>query len=190
MPMPGSKRTFHSAELASLAQRYSIRLDDAPDVCFEWPMEPLPRTASWRPCATPCPFPTPASRSSKPVPLPGPPRADSNFPRQALEQPAPSNERAPVLWRGDVVYGGDLRYASLGKGPHYGQLRPIDRRGEPKARQFRFRRVSSSVQPADECFPIPRDVLLRRIPLRPDSAAHHRGRSGGPRRRFCSLPTT
>jgi len=110
MPLPGSKRTIHSSELTSLARRFSIGLPDAPDICFEWPMAPLGRDRILA-----------AMRASLPVPdarieivetsLYAVPSGKVEFPWVALGKPALSNQRAAVLWRGDVVYGDGLRYA-------------------------------------------------------------------------------
>jgi flagella basal body P-ring formation protein FlgA len=109
MPPPGSKRTFHASELASLAQLYSIRLDSPPDVCFEWPMESLDRSRILQ-----------AMRESLAVPearieitetsLYPVPRGRVEFPRPMLGAPASTAQEHPVLWRGQVVYGGEHRY--------------------------------------------------------------------------------
>jgi flagella basal body P-ring formation protein FlgA len=39
------------------------------------------------------------------------PRGRLEFPRETLGKPASPAQKNPVLWRGDVVYGGDRRYA-------------------------------------------------------------------------------
>ena len=110
MPLPGSSRTFHAAELQSIAQRYSLQLHNPADICFEWPMEPLKRDRVEA-----------AMRDSLPVdgaqleivetsiyPVP---HGKIEFPWTGLTKPAASNVRSAILWRGDVIYGGGERYA-------------------------------------------------------------------------------
>jgi flagella basal body P-ring formation protein FlgA len=114
MPPPGSKRTFRASELASLARRYSIRLDSTADVCFEWPMESLDRGHILQ-----------AMRESLPdsgariditeTSLSLVPRGRLEFPLATLGKPALDTQKDPALWRGDVVYGGDRRYAVWAK---------------------------------------------------------------------------
>ena len=110
MPPPGSKRTLHASELASLAQRYSIRLDAPRDVCFEWPMEPLNRDGVLRAMRESLPSAEArieiAETSLYPVP-----RGRLEFPREMLGRPASAAQKDPVLWRGEVIYGGDHRFA-------------------------------------------------------------------------------
>ena len=114
MPPPGSKRTFHASELASLAQRYSIRLDSLDDVCFEWPMESLDRGRVLQ-----------AMRESlkgsdaridiTETSLNLVPRGRLEFPLETLGRPALATQKDPALWRGEVVYGDDHRYAVWAK---------------------------------------------------------------------------
>jgi len=105
MPLPGSQRILHATELASLAQRYSIPLASAEDVCFEWPMQALDREKV-----------VDAMRASLGVPgadikiadmsLSKVPPGRIEFPRERL-----SAGGSPVLWRGDVIYGDHHRFA-------------------------------------------------------------------------------
>jgi flagella basal body P-ring formation protein FlgA len=110
MPLPGSKRIFHSSELASLAMRYSIPPAALEEVCFAWHMQPLARDAA-----------VAAMRASLPVPdarielmetsAYAVPRGTLEFPLSALSKPASTVQTGPVLWRGDILYGGGLRFA-------------------------------------------------------------------------------
>jgi len=109
LPLAGSHRTFHSAELQSLAQRYGIDLASPPDICFEWPMEPLDRArvldamlASLRIADADIAV---AETSLNQVP-----RGRVEFPLERLGTPASPAQRDPVLWRGDIVYGADHRF--------------------------------------------------------------------------------
>jgi flagella basal body P-ring formation protein FlgA len=108
-PPPGEKRTFHAPELASIAQRYSIKIDSPGDVCFEWPMETLDRdrilVAMRDSLQVPGANIEIAEASVSPVP-----RGRLEFPREKLGRPALPAQKDPVLWRGEVVYGGDHRY--------------------------------------------------------------------------------
>ena len=109
-PQPGSKRTLHATELMSLAQRYSITFSAPRDVCFEWAMQPLDRNLAIEAMRASLGIPDAkveiAESSLQPVP-----RGRLEFPRERLGSPASPAQRDPVLWRGDVVYGGDHRYA-------------------------------------------------------------------------------
>jgi flagellar basal body P-ring formation protein FlgA len=109
-PMPGSRRVFHTPEILALVRRYSLDLPSSPDVCFEWAMKPLDRNqvvdamrASLQIADVRIEI---AEMSMNPVP---PGRIE--FAIQHLGTPAAPNQRAPVLWRGDVIYGADRRFA-------------------------------------------------------------------------------
>jgi len=109
VPPPGSKRIFHSAELLSIARRYSIALDDPQDICFEWRVEPLDRArvadAMRQSLALPEARLEIADMLLSPVPS-----GKLDFPRERLGTPAGRDSRSPVLWRGDVIYGDGHRF--------------------------------------------------------------------------------
>jgi flagella basal body P-ring formation protein FlgA len=114
MPPPGSRRTFRASELASLAQRYSIRLESPADVCFEWPMEPLDRghvLQTMRESLKDSDAHIDVTETS----LNLVPRGRLEFPLEMLGKPALTTQKDPALWRGDVVYGDDHRYAVWAK---------------------------------------------------------------------------
>ena len=111
LPPAGSHRTLHAAELQSLAKRYGIELANAHDVCFEFPMEALNRSrvleamrASLDGAGADADI-TLAEVSLNPVP-----RGRIEFPREKLGVPASPAQRDAVLWRGEVVYGGEHRF--------------------------------------------------------------------------------
>lgn len=114
MPPPGSRRTFHVAELVSLAQRYSIPLDAPQEVCFEWSMEPLDRSrvleAMRKSLANPQAHIEITETSLYPVPS-----GRLEFPREMLGRPASEKQENPALWRGEVIYGTDHRFAVWAK---------------------------------------------------------------------------
>ena len=109
-PQPGSERTFHPEELAALAHRYSVPLENPSDICFAWPMERLTPARVVETMRAALALPEAhveiAEISAYPVP-----RGRLEFARERLAAPAAANQRVPVLWRGDVVYGDGHRYA-------------------------------------------------------------------------------
>ena len=109
MPAPGSRRTFHASELASLAQRYSIKLDAPQDLCFEWQMETLDRgriLQTMRDALQDSEARIEIAEAS----LNRVPRGRLEFPREMLGMPATAAQKDPVLWRGRVIYGSDHRF--------------------------------------------------------------------------------
>ncbi|SPE23287.1 SAF domain [Candidatus Sulfopaludibacter sp. SbA3] len=109
MPPPGSRRTFHAAELGALAQRYGIRLDEPQDVCFEWAMAPLEHDQIVQAMRNALQDPDARIEIAETILNPVP-RGRLEFPREMLGSPASPAQKDPVLWRGSVVYGGDHRY--------------------------------------------------------------------------------
>lgn len=109
-PPPGSTRTFHVLELASLAQRYSIRLESPTDICFEWPMESLDRGRVLQAMRESLQDPD-ARIDITETSLNAVPHGRLEFPLETLGKPAFATQRDPALWRGEVVYGDDHRYA-------------------------------------------------------------------------------
>ena len=151
-PPPGEKRTYHAAELASIAQRYSIQLISPTDVCFELPMEALDRGRVLAAMRDSLQAPDArieiAETSVFPVP-----RGRLAFPRETLGKPALASQKDPVLWRGEMVYAGDHRYPVWAKvwvkAPcvHFIAAEAV-KPGQPiDARQVRVER--------GECFPAP-----------------------------------
>jgi flagella basal body P-ring formation protein FlgA len=114
MPLAGSKRIFHIAELAALAQRYSIALDSPQDVCFEWPMESLDSTRVLDAMRASLTAPSVQIEITETT-LAKVPRGRLEFPLEMLGKPATAAQIDPVLWRGFVVYGGNLRFAVWAK---------------------------------------------------------------------------
>ena len=114
MPAPGSRRTFHASELASLAQRYSIKLDSPQDICFEWQMETLDRgrmLQTMRESLQDSEAKVEIAETS----LSRVPHGRLEFPREMLGRPATTAQKDPVLWRGRVIYGSDHRFSVWAK---------------------------------------------------------------------------
>jgi flagella basal body P-ring formation protein FlgA len=174
-PAPGSQRIMHAAELVSLARRYSIELTTVEDLCFEWPMQPLEKAAAMEAMrASLRALETDTSEatieivemSRNPVP-----RGRIEFPRDRLGTPAAGGPRAPVLWRGNVVYGGDRRFAIWARvtvAARFVQVVAIEslRTGQPvEPRQLRLE--------TSEGFPLRAKIagsieqVAGRLPLRP-----------------------
>jgi len=109
-PPPGSQRVFHHAELMSLAERYTLHLDAGATACFERAMEPLDRARVLEAMRAALQIPDArielAETSLYPVP-----RGRIEFQTDRLGTPASPEQRAPVLWRGDVIYGENHRFA-------------------------------------------------------------------------------
>jgi len=109
-PLPGTQRTFHGQELRALAHRFGVALSSEQDICFAWPMKPLDRThviaAMQETLQIPDAKITITDLAADRVP---PGRIE--FPMATLGMPSPTGPRAPVLWRGSVVYGESHRLA-------------------------------------------------------------------------------
>jgi flagella basal body P-ring formation protein FlgA len=109
-PQPGFKRILHSNELKSLARRYGIEYDTTAGVCFGWAMQPLDRARIIE--AMQASLQAPGARIEiVETSMYQVPRGRMEFPRERLGTPATPEQREPVLWRGDVVYGGQHRFA-------------------------------------------------------------------------------
>jgi flagella basal body P-ring formation protein FlgA len=109
-PPPGSQRIFHHPELLSLAQRYSVSLDVDASACFERAMEPLDRNRLMEAMRAALQIPDARIELAE-TSLYLVPRGRIEFGLDRLGTPASPDQRAPVLWRGDVVYGEDHRFA-------------------------------------------------------------------------------
>jgi flagella basal body P-ring formation protein FlgA len=154
-PMPGSRRIFHAPEILALARRYSIDLPSAPDVCFEWAMEPLDRNQVVDAMRLALQIPDArieiAEMSMNLVP---PGRIE--FTRQHLGTPAAPGQHAPVLWRGDVIYGANRRYAIWARvwlQAHCTKVFALENLRQGQSIEDRQFRVDSA-----ECFPDPSKV--------------------------------
>jgi flagella basal body P-ring formation protein FlgA len=108
-PLPGSRRTFHFAEIASLARRYTVALPAETEACFEWAMAPLDRAKVLEAMKASLQAPDSVIEIAELATNRVPP-GRIEFPRDHLAPPA-TDQHAPVLWRGDVVYGDNRRFA-------------------------------------------------------------------------------
>lgn len=109
-PGPGVRRVFHALELRSLARGYSLELATAEDLCFEWPMEVPGRAHLLEAMQAALPEPGTRIEVLETSPYPAP-RGRIEFRREDLASPALPEAPAPVVWRGNVVYGANQRFA-------------------------------------------------------------------------------
>ena len=109
-PQPGSQRVFHSAEILSLAERYSLRVDANASACFERAMEPLNRDRVVEAMRSALKIPDARIEVSETNLYPVP-RGRIEFDPSRLGTPASPDQRAPVLWSGDMIYGQNHRFA-------------------------------------------------------------------------------
>jgi len=157
VPPPGSSRIFHAPELVGIAKRYSIGIQDSPEVCFEWPLHRLDRDRVLEAMRQTLGISDARIEIADLSLTPAPP-GQLDFPRDHLGTPAGAGLHAPVLWRGDVVYGENHRF------PVWARVRlgvPCDRllaaenlkAGQPlQAGQLRAS--------AAQCFPSPDRIVL------------------------------
>jgi flagella basal body P-ring formation protein FlgA len=108
-PGPGVRRVFRHLELLSFARTHSLQLDSDTDLCFELPMETLDQNRMLEAMHAALPFPDTrievVDTSLYPVP-----RGRVEFRREDLGAAALPNSPAPVVWRGNVVYGANQRF--------------------------------------------------------------------------------
>jgi flagella basal body P-ring formation protein FlgA len=109
-PPPGSRRTFHVPELASLAERYSLPAAGLHEVCFEWPMERLDPARAIAAMQNALGIPDAAIEIAETSLYPIP-QGRLEFSRERLSAPASPGQRSLVFWPGDVLYGSDRRFA-------------------------------------------------------------------------------
>lgn len=112
-PQPGGSRIFYLPELQSIASRFRLALAGPAEACFQLALEPLNRDrvldAMRKALSMPEARIELADTSSVPVPV-----GSIEFTRDRLSVPASPDQRTPVLWRGDVIYGGGRRFAIWG----------------------------------------------------------------------------
>jgi flagella basal body P-ring formation protein FlgA len=109
-PLPGSQRIFHSPELLALSHRFGIVPTSAPDTCFEWAMQPLDRSRVLEAMNSSLQIAAAQIEIADMITSRVPP-GRIEFSLSRLGTPASPEQRAPVLWRGDVVYGEGHRFA-------------------------------------------------------------------------------
>jgi flagella basal body P-ring formation protein FlgA len=109
-PLPGAVRTFPVSELQALASRLGVRALPAADVCFRLATESLNRARVIESMNDALRVPglqiEILDTSNEPTP---PGRIE--FRRETLPTPSGPNRGLPIVWRGDVIYAGDRRFA-------------------------------------------------------------------------------
>ena len=109
MPIPGSRRIFHPPELIRIAQRFGMAIESAPEICFEWAMEPLSRDSVLSAMRAALNVPDSLIEIVETTSAPAP-KGQPVFSLADLGTPSIPDARAVVLWRGDIIYGGGRRY--------------------------------------------------------------------------------
>jgi flagella basal body P-ring formation protein FlgA len=105
-PMPGARRIFSPAEVASLAARYEIALPEPAAVCFEYPVSQIDPARLTEPMQRALPNARIEIVESTKIPAP---EGEVEFPRQGLSLPT-FGSTAPVVWRGFIRYGQYRRF--------------------------------------------------------------------------------
>jgi flagella basal body P-ring formation protein FlgA len=151
-PLPGARRTFHAAELHALAHRFGVALSSDQDICFEWPSGPLDRARAIAAMRESLEIDGAAieikEASSDRVPA-----GRIEFPLSGLGTPSPTGPEAPVLWRGDVVYGDDHRFAVWVRVTLAAPCQRLTAAENLKAgRTIEVRQIRAA---ASTCFPLP-----------------------------------
>ncbi len=168
-PAPGVRRILRTSELLSAARRLSLELDTAPDLCFEWPMQPLDRAGVREAMKTALGIPEARIEiveiSARPAP-----RGKIVFRREDLVPPALPGSHAAALWRGNVVYGADRRFAIWARVllsarlPRIVAAVPIKQGETVAAAQLRVDQVEAFPGPGDTARAL--DQVIGRVALR------------------------
>jgi flagella basal body P-ring formation protein FlgA len=109
-PLPGAVRMFPVSELQTIASRYGIRGALMEEICFRIATEPLNRARVIESMTEALKIPglrievLDASNEATPT-------GRIEFRRETLGTPTGPNRSLPVVWRGDVIYAGDRRFA-------------------------------------------------------------------------------
>lgn len=109
-PLPGANRELRSFEIAALARNHSLHIDAPPDLCFEWTMEPIDRGRLLEAMQKALPYPE-AQVDILETSMYLIPRGRIEFRYEDLGVPATPEKRSAAIWRGNVVYGEDHRFA-------------------------------------------------------------------------------
>jgi flagella basal body P-ring formation protein FlgA len=113
-PLPGAVRMFPASELQTIAARFAIREVLPAETCFRIATEPLNRARIIESMTGALKIPgvrievLDLSNESAPV-------GRIDFPLENLRTPATPNRDLPVVWRGDIIYAGDRRFAIWAK---------------------------------------------------------------------------
>ncbi|HLK49889.1 MAG TPA: flagellar basal body P-ring formation chaperone FlgA [Bryobacteraceae bacterium] len=109
-PGPGVRRVIRPLELISIARNHAVQLDAPEELCFELPMMALDRSRVLDAMRAALPFPETRIEITETSLYPVP-RGRIEFRREDLGAPALANAPTPVIWRGNVVYGSNQRFA-------------------------------------------------------------------------------
>jgi len=113
-PLPGAMRTFPVSELQTLASRFAIRDAAVEEVCFRIATEPLNHARVIESMMDALKIPDvrievlDATNEATPT-------GRIEFRRESLGTPTGPSRNLPIIWRGDVIYAGDRRFAIWAK---------------------------------------------------------------------------
>jgi flagella basal body P-ring formation protein FlgA len=108
--LPGAVRLFAVSELQTIASRYGIRGTPVEDICFRLATEPLNRARVIESMTDALKIPglrieiLDTSNEAAPA-------GRIEFRRENLGTPTGPNRGLPIIWRGEVIYAGDRRFA-------------------------------------------------------------------------------
>ncbi len=109
-PLAGARRIFPVSELESLAVRFGVHDNSFSEVCFSIATGPLDPARLIEPMKAALPIPgvriEVLETSTNSAPL-----GRIEFRREDLGTPAARDRDLPVIWRGEVIYGGDRRFS-------------------------------------------------------------------------------
>jgi len=109
-PIPGARRELRSVEVAALARRQSVQIDNPPDLCIEFAMEPLDKARLLESMQKALPYPE-AQIDILETSMALIPRGRVEFRYEDLGLPANPEKRSVATWRGNIVYGDNHRFA-------------------------------------------------------------------------------
>jgi flagella basal body P-ring formation protein FlgA len=95
--------------VAALAHRHSVQIDNPPDLCFEFAMEPLDKAHLLEAMQKALPYPE-AQIDILETSMALIPHGHVEFRYEDLGLPANPEKRSVATWRGNIVYGDDHRF--------------------------------------------------------------------------------
>jgi flagella basal body P-ring formation protein FlgA len=174
-PQPGSQRMFRTPELASLAQRFGVALENPQEICFARAMEALAPSKVLEAMRASLGMPDAKIEITEMALVPVP-KGRLDFPRGRLVAPPEAEPRVPVLWRGDVIYGDDHRF------PVWARVRITAMctrviaaealRAGQKVAQAQLRTESAICFPGESKLVSRLEQAVGRVPLRPIAAGN------------------
>jgi flagella basal body P-ring formation protein FlgA len=108
-PAAGGMRVFPVSELQSLAARFSLPAQGLAEACFRFSVQPLDRERVIAAMRKELRIPDVKIELLETNPA-SVPVGEIAFRREELAPPAASDRKTPVMWHGDILYGGDKHF--------------------------------------------------------------------------------